>query len=465
MSEKVLIVHGYSDGSKSFAPMAALIRDTFELANDDVRTLDYKSMDDDATFEDFADKLDTEYEVHFKGARINVVCHSTGSLVVRAWLALRRIRQRRRGQPIDCPVKRLLLFAPANFGSDLAKMGRSFLGRIRTTFFNPFSDKDEDFLESGKVVLEGLEPASPIQWRLSHIDLLAEDYFAPGRPPELTCYPFVFAAGNHYGGLQARIIKARKKPGTDGTVRICGTSMNVRKVTIRFSQEARHANVAWHPSATFADLPFAVLTDFNHGSIVKPDEDGYDGPLGPLRLLKTAMAVTDTASYRSAAAAFRETGKKSYAQRHHTHYLSHRHQQFFFHVTDDVGKVVSDYHIDFNVVDAAGVVDMKLSAEFDEAFEGNFHKHSASPAHRVLMVNLSAFRRFAAKLKGMGRRLAFDVIAKSDSPNVTYRRGYFVVHDPDRKPDGPAFLYPNTTTLVELILDRVQKEDLLVINT
>lgn len=88
-------------------------------------------MDDQASFRDFADKLDSEYEKIFdKGERIDVSCHSTGALVVRIWLVLRRLRQRELKEKIDCPVERILMFAPANFGSDLAKMGQSFLGKI-----------------------------------------------------------------------------------------------------------------------------------------------------------------------------------------------------------------------------------------------------------------------------------------------------------------------------------------------
>ena len=93
-------------------------------------------MDDEATFRDFADKLDADYRARFAGERIDVVCHSTGSLVVRAWLALHEERSRRRNVAEPCPVDRLVCFAPANFGSDLAKLGQSFLGKFRSTFFN-----------------------------------------------------------------------------------------------------------------------------------------------------------------------------------------------------------------------------------------------------------------------------------------------------------------------------------------
>ena len=77
-------------------------------------------------FKDFADKLDDDYNRIFNGERIDVACHSTGALVVRSWLALRRETQRQLNLSSDCPVEHLLMFAPANFGSDLAKLGQSF---------------------------------------------------------------------------------------------------------------------------------------------------------------------------------------------------------------------------------------------------------------------------------------------------------------------------------------------------
>ena len=139
MGEKLIIVHGYSDNSVSFMSMRDFFVKDLKFDKGDVFHLDYASMDDDATFRDFADKLDTDYTKNFKGERINIACHSTGALVVRTWLALRRERQLQLHEKIDCPVKRLLMFAPANFGSDLASMGQSMLGKIRSTFFNSFS--------------------------------------------------------------------------------------------------------------------------------------------------------------------------------------------------------------------------------------------------------------------------------------------------------------------------------------
>ena len=211
MADKILIVHGYSDGSTSFTALGEFLCRERLYEKQNVFYLDYSSMDDQATFRDFADKVDTDHHTRLGNERIDVACHSTGSLVVRAWLALHAQRTRRRQLPPDtpCPVDRLLCFSPANFGSDLARMGQSFLGKFRTTFFNSHSHKD-DLLESGKEVLRGLEPASPFQWELSEYDLHGPDtYFSPTRPPHQRCYPFVLAAGEAYEGVEAKLVKQR----------------------------------------------------------------------------------------------------------------------------------------------------------------------------------------------------------------------------------------------------------------
>ena len=87
MATSLLIVHGYSDGSTSFTALGDFFVSQGLYTSDQVFYLDYSSMDDEATFRDFADKLDADYRTRFSGQRIDVACHSTGSLVVRAWLA------------------------------------------------------------------------------------------------------------------------------------------------------------------------------------------------------------------------------------------------------------------------------------------------------------------------------------------------------------------------------------------
>ncbi len=463
MSEKLLIIHGYSDGSTSFTALRDFFVEEAGFAKDDVYLLDYASMDDEATFRDFADKLDADYTRFFKGERINVACHSTGALVVRAWLALRRVRQRELKQATDCPVKRILMFVPANFGSDLANLGRSFLGKFRSTFFNSHA-YGEDFMESGKVVLQGLEPASPFQWGLSEIDLENEDYFAPQDDPDKMCFPFVFAAGRDYDGeLQARIIKKRKKPGTDGTVRICGTSLNIRKCTIAFLQDGEPPEVMWHRQKKFSAIPFAVFKDLNHGTIIAADEDPFNSDLGPKSLVLSALKGQSLEDYQEQAKQFQKMSNANYAAmkgRYKSMY-----QQFFFKVRDDTDRAVPDFFIDFFVLNKDGSPDLELTERFDTDFESQFYTHSADSSCRVLMINCRKARSFLSTLKAQRAKLVFDIEAGPPLPNIKYQKGYFEVfdgaNDKSEEDNQPSFIYPNTTTLLDIVLNRRQSSKLI----
>lgn len=460
MARRLLIVHGYSDGSTSFTALGEFLVGRHLYAPEDVFYLDYSSMDDDATFEDFADKLDADHRTRLGGERVDVACHSTGSLVVRSWLALHAERAYRRRQSEPCPVDRLLCFAPANFGSDLAKLGQSFLGKFRTTFFNSHSHK-ADFMESGKRVLQGLEPASPFQWRLSEIDLHSErSYFKPHPDPLQCCYPIVLAAGTGYGGVQARLIKERSLPGTDGTVRIAGTSLNTRSCTLDFREGG--AVHHWWPSPKFEDIPFAVFAGFNHGSIIDPGAPGFFDDWGPGRWAVNALTeVKGEVSYREMAHKFRTVDQENHARAEPKD--QGRYQQFFFKVRDDVGLDVHDFYVDFHVVGPDGRPHEELTLRFDEDFETNFYRHSASGAHRVMMLDCRKLGAFADDLRRATARLVLEITGASNLPDVHYAVSTYEAYDPARPPAAgePMLLCADTTTLVDVILNRHQTDKLL----
>ena len=461
MARKMLIVHGYSDGSVSFTKLRDYFVNQGLYERGNVYVLDYASMDDDATFKDFADKLDDDYKRIFKGERIDVACHSTGALVVRTWLALRRETQKALGQQLDCPVEHLLMFAPANFGSDLAKLGQSFLGKVGSTFFNS-NRRPEDFLESGKAVLQGLEPGSPFQWSLSQYDLFQDNYFNPKGASDSICYPLVFAAGNNYGGsFEARILKNRAKPGTDGTVRICGTSLNSRKLIVCF--EGGDPVTRWFPETKFGNIPFAVFDGFNHSSIIDADQRSFSDVMGPGSLISQALKVDSVQRYEEMAKLFEQKSEENYAKMNDA--CKDKYQQFFFRVRDDVDCLVEDFFLDFFVLDANGDLSNDLTKEFDDNFESQFYTHSEHQAHRIMMVNYNKLEDFFQKLVNARAKLAFNITAKSSLPDVNYRKADFVVFDGARAAlGGITFFFPNTTTLVDIVLDRVESDKLLNVN-
>jgi pimeloyl-ACP methyl ester carboxylesterase len=464
MAKKLMIVHGYSDGSTSFTALRDFFQSKANYEDTHTHFIDYTSMDDETSYDDLADKFETDYRRHFGNERIDVVCHSTGSLVVRAWLALHNERLRRRArnnQPLPpCPVERLVCFAPANFGSDLALLGQSFLSKFRTTFFNSQS-QEEDRFETGKKLLQGLEPASPFQWRLSMYDLHGPStYFSASQPPERRCYPFILSAGTGYTGLEAKLIKARAKPGTDGTVRIPGTSLNTRLCTLDFLDNGE-SNLIWYDEIKFPNIPFAVFAGFNHGSIIDPATSGFSAADGPGTLALEALTVTSDAAYEAVCRKFAAALKENYTRMEGD--AKRCFQQFFFKVRDDVDLPVADYYVDFHAVQRDGQTNGQLTVLFDEYFQASFYPHSVDPSHRVMLVDCSKLEEFRGLLQEKDCRLMVEINGVSPSSSVSYAAQKFEVYDPAKAKDYKvSFLYPNTTTLLDIVLNRRQADRMLV---
>ncbi|MDX1920496.1 MAG: hypothetical protein SFU25_07170, partial [Candidatus Caenarcaniphilales bacterium] len=222
---KTVIIHGWSDCSDSFKKLKQyLIKNGFESQT--IYYADYESREDNITFNDVVDGLNDEFIkngfIDAKGNKLvdlNVIVHSTGGLVIRNWICR---YYKELGKIEDCPVKKLLMLAPANFGSPLAHRGKSFLGGIFRGRW-----KVGDFLELGRKLLDGLELGSPYQWKLSNSDLLHTNSYFNSKQIQTT----ILVGIQDYQGIMGWI----NKPGTDGTVVIAGTPINTAKVCIDFS--------------------------------------------------------------------------------------------------------------------------------------------------------------------------------------------------------------------------------------
>lgn len=157
MSDRhVLIVHGWSDNSESFQPLADFLK------NNGFKPVllwlgDYISMDDDVKVEDVAKRMHVLINEKLISGELkkpfDMIVHSTGGLVAREWITAYYL-----DDVASCPLKRLVMLAPANYGSKLASMGQSLLGRIFGGWSNWF--------HTGKEMLASLELSSPYLWRL-----------------------------------------------------------------------------------------------------------------------------------------------------------------------------------------------------------------------------------------------------------------------------------------------------------
>lgn len=266
MPRQVLIVHGWSDDSDSFIPLAEFLED-HEFQAEALWLGDYISLEDDVKVEDVAKRMQAVI-LDMQGAgrlgeSFDMIVHSTGGLVARQWLATYHTG----GMDKDgkaCPVRRLIMLAPANFGSRLATMGQSMLGRIVKGWKNWF--------HTGKEMLAALSLASDFQWELAQRDLFMPEgeTDAPAVYGGEGVLPFVIVGTHPYTSLLRQIVNEN---GADGTVRVPAANLNVRGITIDFSKNEENPAVDhWRLRHKELEFPLAVLANRTHGSIVNPKE-------------------------------------------------------------------------------------------------------------------------------------------------------------------------------------------------
>ncbi|MCC6661042.1 MAG: alpha/beta hydrolase [Phycisphaerales bacterium] len=461
---RTVIIHGWSDCSDSFKDIKKYLARAGLGPVDTIYFADYESREDDITYDDVADGLNDRFVDRGFISRdgeplcdLNVIVHSTGGLVIRHWITRYYLRRERdpaaehRATPA-CPVRRIVMLAPANFGSPLAHRGRSFLGQLVKGRWGW-----GDFLEVGQKILDGLELGSPFQWRLAHGDLVgrrASPYSAAGI--QVT----VLVGADDFDGMRGWVNKA----GTDGVVVIAGASLDTMKLTLDCTKAVgspADTPYQWSTRKAVAEFAFGVLQGLDHGSIVEGASDERVGATlrraltcGPdefKELMKDMEAVT--------AETYRATAKRQY-------------QQFLVHAIDDLGNPIPDYTLEFFVQRGAktsGAVvntstlskaERDLSVRAAEALTREGHEHSADASHRRFLVDV---REIAAVLADARTRLGDDAVLSMRVyvPDVDDGISYDVKNLQNivlqrAAPEGgrPTFIFPDTTTLLELRINR-----------
>jgi len=367
----IVILHGWSDSSASLRRMAAAIA-TLALPGGvrAIRLGDYVSMDDDVDFEDLARAMDRAWRdagLPLRPRSVDLVVHSTGALVARSWLTSRHT-------PASNPVRRLLMLAPANFGSPLAHKGRSFLGRVVKGFGS------RRRFHTGARLLEGLELASPLTWDLAVLDRFTagDPWYGPGR---MLATVLVGTAG--YTGIAA----AANQPGSDGTVLLAGANLQPVYVDMDFAGDPGAPRIASLEANGM--VAFRRVGGDNHSTIAWKDRGPANA--GTIDLVHAALSVTDDgfAAHLDAMAA----GNALERRREADSVPRQGYQNTVIRVTDDAGHLVGDYFIEaFARNSASGRPDNALTRRIQEEVLVHAHSHSANPAFRALRFNCDALQ-------------------------------------------------------------------------
>lgn len=458
MSERTLIIHGWSDCSDSFKNIKEFLgRNGFDAES--IYYADYESKEDNITYNDVVDGLNDQLiNKGFidKAGRpiddINVIVHSTGGLVIRHWIWRYYLRD---GNRIDqCPVKRVIMLAPANFGAPLAHRGKSVTGSLVKGRW-----KIGDLFEVGRQLLEGLELGSPYQWWLANNDLIINrPYFNSGQI-QLT----ILVGIEDYKGWYSWV----NKPGTDGTVAIAGTSIDSAKLTLDFCNPDKQYE--WKYSNPPDDFAFGVLAGLNHGSIV--DSIHPQGKTEVGELILKALKVENTNDFNS----FKELLEKKTDATYNNHKDKSKFQQFIVHAVDDHDVSIRDFTLEFYILMASRKVGGNTVAEdnltekeeeystiINDEITREFHTHSIDSSYRGFLVDTEKIKTIlhdAQQEIGGNIVLSVRIFVPEIDRGIkfdTSKLQNVILLDPNsQKSDLPSFFYENTTTLIELKVNRV----------
>lgn len=464
MARQVLIIHGWSDSSDSFHALAEFLGKNGYQPK--VLWLgDYISMKDDVRVLDVARRMGEVVDERIASGALartfDVVVHSTGGLVARAWLT-----SRYRNQAEACPMKRLIMLAPANYGSRLAATGKSLLGRVFKGYNNWF--------ETGRAMLNDLELSSPFQWELAERDIVrrpgadATTYYGPEQ-----VWPFVIVGTHPYASLLRQIVN---EDGSDGTVRVCAANLNARGVTLDFSRKGPEVMTQWE-SRLQCDVPLAVLPTRTHSSIVDPlrRDKANREPIPETREEKAqlgervleALHCETFDDYRKIQEAWHElserTARRAPLEKQRADHF-HQYLQLNAKVVDDQGRFVPDYFLEFFSSDVGKHDDANafLHGHVIEDVKTN----SQNAALRSLYFDRTdLMERFYDKIPGSAARVVrMSISAAPPGENVSYfrdttvgARQEIVVHR--QAESGERWLRRNTTHFVEIIIPRVPAKD------
>lgn len=458
----VAVLHGWSDKGESFRPL----RD-FLAANgfgaQDVFLGNYISLDDDVRVEDVAKRMDVVVQALIASGKLStpfdLIVHSTGALVARQWML---DLHRTGAKP---PVRRLVMLAPANFGSKLAAVGKSMIGRITKGLSNR--------LETGREMLKALELASPYQWTLARQDLLAPPGSDDDDGPfgEGGVMPFVIIGTRAYdSGLQQIV----NEDGSDGTVRVAAADLNAIGLTIDFSAGDNVPKLTPWRNRTAARTPLAVLPERDHSEITHPEQDGQALPPFSKRLgelILAALRCETSADYAAIDQAWRTISDDTADLALNPQRIDavfgdldrpspahfHRYLQLVVMVRDDYGNLVGDYFLEFGEpAKRSG----KSTVTFHRDVLAAVHTNSTHPAYRCLYIDHTDLLRV---FYDEADELAVSVSAAPVGRNIKYfdsrtdtASGQIRLHtkDIDNLEKIQARLFRNQTHLIEVIIPR-----------
>jgi hypothetical protein len=390
-----------------------------------------------------------------------VIAHSTGGPVVRHWLT-RYLKNVCKNDFTGCPLQRIILLAPANFGSRLAAQGQSALAMI-------FKGGLSHGFQTGKAILQGLELGSPFLCDLARRDLFSAKPIYPV-DPDRGPYVFVLSGTSTYEKLKGLVAPGATEDGSDGTVRAASAALDSVRLIADFRQQQPAIGAERQQNRPIA---FKLVEGKNHSEIVPQAND----PTHPvIDIIQRCLAVQGGADYARVENDFDVENERFYERQSQLKddERVHRYQQFIVRVLDDMEVEVDDYKLSFHVIDDPKAMStwqdgqpgpaltryQKHTVRLQERVIAHVQPHTARPSYRTFFIDLDEMKALEddlEKLLPAKPFIAMNIDAFSPTPGVLFRTDglhYIPLNATFRDPAGKiaSFFKPNTSTLVDVIL-------------
>lgn len=373
MGLPLVLIHGYSDSGDGFEKWHKELIEKRKPANSVIHVINYITLANEVTISDIAEGL--ERALHDQagltdGHQFDAIVHSTGMLVIRAWLA-------RYSSP-DRPkrLRHLIALAPATNGSPVAHKGRSWLGALVK---GSKEWNGPDFLEAGNEVLHALELGSPFTWGLAEKDLFGDGNTARFKKGDHSPYVFTLCGDKNLGrvpSLAAQAIGTRIN-GSDGVVRWAGAALNSRRLLVDFTALAAQDGETNSAKLSISEWNnqnniLVLLPGLNHSTIMKPKRNS---PL--LSLVSEALDVDSNDAFeawnqKAVQIAEVARGKRT---------APNPWQQFVIRVLDERGDGVSDWTIILSSKKSGDTTEKVIKLE-------DLHPFERDRSYRCLHINL-----------------------------------------------------------------------------
>jgi hypothetical protein len=367
------------------------------------------------------------------------ITHSTGGPVIREWVD----RYYGADKLDQLPLDHLVMLAPANHGSSLAKLGKARVSRIKSWFQG---------VEPGQKILNWLCLGSTDQYRLCKKYL---NY----KPSVNGFYPFVLTGQTIdkkcYDFLNTYLVEV----GSDGVVRVAGANLNYSMIKLiedkNTDLSVKHQG---DPLACKslkldgnirrpAEVPLGVVPGASHSGKEKgimgsvTSRNVHNKPVVPE--IFECLKVKSEKTYKDRIAGLKTLTQQT--QECDRFSKKHRYSMIVFMIYDDQGDPISDY--DLFILAGEEYDPDKLPKNFARDKQQN----SQYPNHLIYYLDYDVLK--AIK----NDRIGFRIIARpAKEGNFSY---YYAAEYRAEADELEKILRPNETIYLEIVLHRhVDKE-------